>query len=195
MVASSIPCRGPAGDRYSGEPHVFVSADTRQKSSFVNSLRAKRKTFRKIFNIQYSIRKAFPYDSRTSNPEQRTLSMGLLPSSSQALHLYERTKILNYAKQTQFPSFLRQKQLLGRKSNPIFHVFLLTHPACPEQSRRACPEQSRRACPEQSRRACPGQAPPKPDPAVFPPPQIPISFNFLPFFALFCIFLSPSENF
>jgi len=24
----------PDGDRYSGEPHVFVSADTRQKSSF-----------------------------------------------------------------------------------------------------------------------------------------------------------------
>jgi len=32
------------GEKYSGEPHVFVSADTRQKSSFVNSLGAKRKT-------------------------------------------------------------------------------------------------------------------------------------------------------
>ncbi len=28
--------QGPVGDRYSGEPHVFVSADTRQKASFVN---------------------------------------------------------------------------------------------------------------------------------------------------------------
>ncbi len=26
----------PAVDRYSGEPHVFVSADTHQKASFVN---------------------------------------------------------------------------------------------------------------------------------------------------------------
>ncbi len=30
------PHKPPVGDRYSGEPHVFVSADTRQKASFVN---------------------------------------------------------------------------------------------------------------------------------------------------------------
>ena len=42
----------PVGAGYSGEPHVFVSADTRRKSSFVNSLGAKRKPLRGIFNIQ-----------------------------------------------------------------------------------------------------------------------------------------------
>jgi len=31
MLASRLT-KTPAGDRYSGEPHVFVSADTRQKA-------------------------------------------------------------------------------------------------------------------------------------------------------------------
>ncbi len=36
-----------------GEPHVFVSADTRPKASFVNSLGAKRKTLRGITNHEH----------------------------------------------------------------------------------------------------------------------------------------------
>jgi hypothetical protein len=52
----------PVGDRYSGEPHVFVSADTRQKASFVNiedpdtsgvNIGAKRKTLREITNHEH----------------------------------------------------------------------------------------------------------------------------------------------
>jgi len=58
-------------------------------------------------------------DYQTSNPEQRARSTGLLPNSSQALHLHERTKKPFYAKQTQFPPILRQKRGFCPKTNPI----------------------------------------------------------------------------
>jgi len=43
----------PVGTGYSGEPHVLVSADTSQKSSFVNSLGAKWKPLRGITNHEH----------------------------------------------------------------------------------------------------------------------------------------------
>ncbi len=53
-----------------GEPHVFVSADTRQKASFVNSLGAKRKTLRVITNHEHresSYLRAYKALSRPGN--------------------------------------------------------------------------------------------------------------------------------
>jgi len=73
------------------------------------------------------------------------------PKASPEFPLYicrERsTNSLFYAKQTQFPSFLRQKRLFRRKtnpiqtqSNPIFRVFLLAYAAYPPQSNPTCSE-------------------------------------------------------
>ena len=59
FVRKSVKIRtySPAGESFSGEPHIFVSADTRQKSSFVNSLGAKRKPLRAI-TMPYAMRNA-----------------------------------------------------------------------------------------------------------------------------------------
>ncbi len=84
----------PVGARYSGEPHVFVSADTRQKASFVNSLGAKRKTLRGI-----------------TNHEHRESSY--LRAYKAPLHL-SRTLYKSaafYAKQTQFPKKSNERKL------------------------------------------------------------------------------------
>jgi hypothetical protein len=74
-------------------------------------------------------------EHRESSIEYRASSIEYRESSIQ------RTKKVNFAKQTQFPPFLRQKLTFTRKtnpiqtqSNPIFCFFHLAHPAYPPQT-------------------------------------------------------------
>jgi len=110
MVASSIPCRGPAGEGFA-ENRTFSYQQIHAK-------------------ISSKLKEATNYEFLSTDNWQ--------PKAGPEFPLYicrERsTSSLFYAKQTQFPPILRQKQLFRRKtnpiqtqSNPIFRIFYLAH--------------------------------------------------------------------
>ena len=90
------------GAGYSGEPHVFVSADTCQKSSFVNSLGAKRKPLRGTTNEPFN-----------QSPTQLFYCSNAQLSAFAPLHLsrvlYKSTPF--YAKQTQFTEYSNERKV------------------------------------------------------------------------------------
>jgi len=65
------------GERYSGEPHVFVSADTRQKAFYVNKARQN-----KIMNIVTKIRVNLCHRYSWSNSLCALMPLWLCPFSS-----------------------------------------------------------------------------------------------------------------
>jgi hypothetical protein len=103
------PCL-PAGKRYSGEPHVLVSADTRQKSSFVNSLKTSwgnsyeqrtknNEPFNRLPNLPFNRLPNLPFnrDPRVY-PNDRFVKRPSEKFEAKA----GQSKITNYAKQSQF---------------------------------------------------------------------------------------------